>query len=277
MALYPVNQKVGHEDLIHVAAQGIALYGTTTFKGADDIIEINNALEVITTKVMTARIEQIKHDRSEALMTTNVTTRSQDIYERHPIIKDIETTRNEKRQIVDTIVERVPKSFINQLDARLDGAVKHAQAFFKGADKKEHDRIREETEKKTTREESRTVIKEVEVPIKEIEQKVVGYEKRIVDTIQVVDKIVEVEVGRKALVGGLLVIEFLVGLGLGVRGFCLNSSAQNDLQASIEKQQQQVQLALGPAKNRLEQLVQNGDTDEKEIVRLLDTRIEVNS
>lgn len=272
LALYPVNQKAGHEDLIHVAAQGIALYGTTTFKGVDDIIEINNALEDIAT-----RIEQIKDERSEAITKTHVSTKDKVIYEHHPIIENIEKIRNEKQQITDTVVERVPKSFMAQLDARFDGAVKHVQAFFRGADKGEHDRIRTETANNTTREETRTVVKEVEVPIKKIEQKVVGYEKRVVDTIQVVDKVVEVEVGRKALSGGLPVIEFLVGLGLGIRSFCLNNPPEETLQDIIAKQQQQVQLALGPAKNRLEQLVQNGDADENGIVTLLDTRIAVSS
>lgn len=237
LATYKVDQKVGNQDLLNVAASAISNYGVKTFKNLEEIAKISDELDALIEDIVketkTKRIKNIKVTENQ--IGTKELTKEVPEFVKQKIIEYIEVNeaRIEPLSKFKKIVNLVTGFFgIQWFDLKI-------------------------------------VNETVRKPIERLEERCVGYKKEVIDTVEVVVGQVEKIVGKEYLLGSYPVIKFILGLGLGIQNYC--SQPNRTLQVCLEEAEAMLERKLFPIKARIEQLVEReaDSKAEQELIQIL--------
>jgi hypothetical protein len=210
-------------------------------------------------------VSEIRAERSEQIVVTDVETATRNIVVKEPIMELVETTRNEQRVIATTVVEARGKGFGAVLKAVAGAAVEHVTSL--GMDK--HGEINKRMRGKFVETDERTLTETIDVPVTTFEQQVTGYVDRVVDSVKEIVGTSERVVGTKALHGGLPVIELLATLGHAVERYCLQRGPRTAFEAYLARERETVALALDRERGELTALLDRGGSAEGAVVEVL--------
>lgn len=277
LALYTVDEKERNQDLIGVAASGIAQYTAMIFEEAAALAEIRHEMDTL----IEQEVGKIKKARVKHVFEKTADVETQDILERIPIEEEVEITKMITTKVFKDIVQEVPVSRRERAKIRWEKWKKHATTIFDQLDDLVAGKD-ETTWSKNAREAYERMYpkkvvgrQEVEeaVPVKDIVKQMTGYEDKVVGTREVVVGYSEKIVGENPLQGGRPVIEFLVGLSLGIRAFCLDTSSNRQVKAYVEDWQKAVRLRLGRFNPQIEEWIQQGTAGEEKLITLLEAEL----
>lgn len=239
---YTVDQRVGNQELISVAAKGIAQYAVFTFKGTRETLHLRDELS----DLIKSETLRIKDQRTERITTKEVVEKERKI--ERPVAKKTKVEVTEYQTLITqgTIFVEEEKRGLARVWADLTGGSKKRIVQTKGDIHKL-------------------------VPIKRIEERIEGYEMEYVETVREVVGVTERVVSERPMEGGLPLIEFLIGLGLGVQA--TSAKSHQSLSTSVKDKQQWVQIALRPVAREIEDLIKSKTENENRILELLYHRL----
>jgi predicted GTPase len=238
LASYKVDQKVGSEDLLKIAASAISTYGVETFKNQEELFQIYTELN----QIIEVAAQEIQETQKNDIKIIENLTEEKELSREKPIIKQEKVT--EYIEVNEPKIER-GNFFEKFIDTTL--------TFFGFGKVFE-----------------KVVPEKVKKPIERLETRFLGYEKEVIGTVKVVVGHVEKIVGKDYLKGGYPVIKFIIGLGRGVQIYCHNP--ERSLQNCIENAEAAIENQLIPFKARIEQLLENNATHnaEQQLIQILE-------
>jgi hypothetical protein len=288
LARYTSDKKLEGQNLFQVAASAISHYGAMTFKGPDAIDDIKAQMDALVKEV-----ERVEKSRQENITETENIMGEKEITKIVPKIEQKTVTDTTYRPVTKkekktetTVVQdvkmvtRTEETYVNVPKTRyVDHGGLGIKDFFFGQKKEKYigqeKRTIERDEpviisKPQEIERYETTIDWVEEKKDRVEDRIVGFDTKVVEIVQVVVGQVDKVVGTKYLKGGYPLIEFIVGLGLGVQHFCYADSP--DLSISMQQGNLLVEQKLSKLKSKIEQLVEEPD-GEPELIQLLENAL----
>ena len=235
IALLKVNYEVRDLTIIRAAAEGIYNYGFSTFKPQKGAEHLTKAMESLTDEA-----SKIEENRSEDIISKEVTTKPEDVFETRTRVEEHTETTEENVVVQDTD----PGTWIYiETGLFTIGQAPHSVARIETL--------------KTTR--------KVPVPITESVK---------VGTRLGIDQVIEKVVGTKYLKGGYEALVLLLKIALGIENYC--NQANGSLEECIKQQEQWLEKKFQPLKDEIERLVdsnQDSRASENQLIQLLESAL----
>jgi hypothetical protein len=272
-----VTNQAWNQDILKIAAIGVAQYAADTYRDFSMVNELGEELEAL----VEGQIASLKQALTEPLVTTDVRTGRRDIIQRVPILDTIETTMYRKKLVTRQMVQKTPKGLMGSLGVIAAATARDVQGFIGRESAQERAAARARKFEQFADLSTAEVTEEIEEPILKLEQRVFDYRNDVIDTVDEVVGLTKRQVGTKAQEGGLPVIEFLTGLGLGIRAHALAAvptdpadpadPGPDDVTVHVKECQELVHATLRPHEEELDRLIKGSPGAELLIVVLLDT------
>jgi hypothetical protein len=271
LALYTVDQQIGDENLMSIAASGIIQYAVKTFKDATELLAIQDDLYAIAEH----RVGEIKKERSEDIKQKVYETERRAIEVQKPRIREEIVEHDIPYHEPITSVKEIEKGTLERAAISFEGLLKKVGSFFENWDTSGFQNIDKQTADRMVEKRTDVHFEERTKRVEVLQHRVDGYETEIAGYVNEIISVKDVVVGQKSLTGGFPLIEFLVGLGLGVKYACQDTTAQvqTNFQSHIANAIKTTQARLLSCKPRLEAFIKQGGTAEQEIVALLDQQL----
>jgi hypothetical protein len=262
-----VDGQVWNQDLLKIAAIGLAQYAADTYRDTSTVGQLGDELQAL----VDGQVASLKRSLTQPLISTDVRTGRREIIQRVPILDTIETTMYRKKLVTRQLVEHTPKGLMGSLGVIAAATARDVRGLLARQDTHRRAADRARTLAELSETSVREVTEEVEEPIVRLEQRVFDYRNDVIDTVDEVVSLTKQQVGTRAQEGGAPVIEFLAGLGLGIRAHALAEPDQaGDVTVRVKEWQDRVHALLDLRAAELDELITAGPDAEPRIVSLLD-------